>query len=116
MEIDFDEVLDDIHIDEQTVKQKLEGLETEKSPGPDGISARMLKELKSQICRVLVDLYMTSLTEGRLPQDWKTANVSAIYKKGDKTNVGNYRPVSLTCIICKILESIIRCTNFIRNS
>ena len=44
---------------------------------------------------------------GQLPDDWRTANITAIYKKGSKTDPSNYRP-SLTSIICKIMESIIR--------
>ena len=53
-------------------------------------------------------IYNQTLSEGTVPEDWKTANVSAIYKKGNKAVAGNYRPVSLTCIICKVLESIVR--------
>ena len=45
---------------------------------------------------------------GRIPADWKTAHVTAIFKKGTKSTAGNYRPVSLTCVLCKVLESIIR--------
>lgn len=40
--------------------------------------------------------------------DWKTGVVTAIYKEGTKSDMGNYRPVSLTSVVCKILESIIR--------
>ena len=43
-----------------------------------------------------------------MPNDWKTANITAIYKKGNKNDPGNYRPVSLTCIVCKIFESILK--------
>ena len=53
-------------------------------------------------------LFKNSLQTGTIPKIWKTANITAIYKKGDKKCVGNYRPVSLTCIMCKLLEKIIR--------
>ena len=43
-----------------------------------------------------------------LPKDWKVANISAIFKKGKFTSPGNYHPVSLTSVVCKLLESIIR--------
>ena len=45
---------------------------------------------------------------GKLPSDWKLAEVTAIFKKGAKTDRGNYRPVSLTSVCCKLLESLIR--------
>jgi hypothetical protein len=54
----------------------------------------------------------------QLPDDWKIANISAIYKKGRKCDVANYRPISLTSVICKIFGSIIRdhiMDHFVRN-
>ena len=53
-------------------------------------------------------MYRKSLDEGELPLDWKEANVTPIHKKGSKTVPGNYRPVSLTSIPCKILEDLVR--------
>ena len=49
-----------------------------------------------------------------MPNDWKTANISEIYKKGDKKDPANYRPVSLTTICCKIMEHIL-CTNILKH-
>ena len=43
-----------------------------------------------------------------LPNIWKTANVSSIFKKGDRSDPSNYRPISLNCVACKIMESIIK--------
>ena len=53
-------------------------------------------------------MFENSMQTGLLPSDWKTSNISVIHKKGPKYNVENYRPISLTCIACKIMESIIR--------
>mgnify|MGYP003433312545 FL=1 len=53
-------------------------------------------------------LFKTSLREGRLPQEWRMAEVVPIFKKGARTQVGNYRPVSLTSVVCKIMERLIR--------
>ena len=53
-------------------------------------------------------MFKNSLQTGSIPKIWKTANITAIYKSGDKKFTGNYRPVSLTCIICKLLEKMIR--------
>ena len=53
-------------------------------------------------------MFNMSLESGTLPKDWKEAEVTAIFKKGSKSDPGNYRPVSLTCILCKVLESVVR--------
>jgi hypothetical protein len=53
-------------------------------------------------------LYKRSISEHKLPQTWKNANITAIFKKGSRKQAGNYRPVSLTSILCKTLESIVR--------
>ena len=50
------------------------------------------------------------LQEGAVPDIWKTANVCPVFKKGSKGDPGNYRPISLTCIICKIMEGLVRVT------
>lgn len=92
----------------EQVKRQLQKLKIDKSPGPDGIHPRVLMELREEISIVLANIYNASLTEGRLPLDWTTANISAIFKKGDKSESSNYRPVSLTCIACKVMESILR--------
>ena len=52
-------------------------------------------------------LFQLSLDSGTLPQDRVTANVSPLFKKGDRTKPANYRPISLTCILCKTLEHIV---------
>ena len=91
-----------------TVASKLKKLKTFKSPRPDGLHPRVLHELANCISTPLSIIFNTSLTTSVLPTDWKTANVSAIHKKGNKNQAQNYRPVSLTSIAGKILEQIIR--------
>ena len=83
-------------------------LNTSKASGPDGINARVLKELNVQIAPILKILFNTSITEGKLPYQWKVAHVIALFKKGSKGSANNYRPVSLTSLSCKIHERIIR--------
>ena len=96
-----------IHITEEMVLKKLKNLDPSKSPGPDGIHPRVLKEIATAIAPALTELYNNIITSHDIPNDWRTATITAIFKKGIKSDPGNYRPVSLTCIICKILESII---------
>ena len=56
----------------------------------------------------IVKLFRTCTDSGSLPDIWKSANVSALFKNGSKTDPLNYRPVSLTCILCKVYEKVIR--------
>ena len=100
--------LDSINITVETVKDKLDKLKTSSSPGPDGIHPLLLKETARTVCRPLTRIYRKSLQCGSLPLDWKRGSIVPIFKKGVKNDPGNYRPVSLTSIPCKILESIIR--------
>ena len=55
-------------------------------------------------------LYKQSLTAGHIPNDWKCANITPVFKKGCKSKPSNYRPISLTSQVAKILESIVRDT------
>ena len=68
----------------------------------------MLKELQSSVSPVLADIFSLSLQVGITPSAWRKANVVPIYKKGPKSDPGNYRPVSLTSVVCKIMEVILR--------
>jgi ribonuclease P/MRP protein subunit RPP40 len=76
--------------------------------GPDKISPRLLRELADQLALPISIIFNKSLAECAVPKDWKLSNVTSIFKKGDKTVAANYRPISLTCLICRILESILR--------
>lgn len=100
--------LNEITIYEAAVEEKLKQLNPNKSSGPDELHPRVLSELQSVISKPLSIIMQKSLDEGILPQAWKDAHVSPIFKKGMKNKTNNYRPVSLTSVICKILESIIR--------
>jgi hypothetical protein len=101
-------VLDDVQFDEEAVVKKIQQLKIASAPGPDGIGSLLLKELAEQIKRPLTAIYRTSILSGDVPEDWRQANVTPIYKKGSKADPANYRPVSLTSICCKMFESILR--------
>ena len=76
--------------------------------GPDGISPWVLKECAEELCEPIFMIFTNSLRQGKLPKIWKKANITPLYKKGNKSSPLNYRPVSLTSVICKILEKLIR--------
>jgi len=100
--------LDTLEITETIVLNKLVNININKSQGPDTIHGRLLYELREELKKPLCIIYNKSLSSGNIPLDWKMADVIPIFKKGHKQNKENYRPVSLTSIVCKILETIIK--------
>ena len=101
------EELGNINVEEKGINKLLTNLKVNKASGPDEIPARLLKELNNELSPIFTILFQASLNQGSVPKDWKLANVTPLFKKGDKSDPGNYRPVSLTSITCKILEHII---------
>jgi len=101
-------VLDKIEITEELVVKSIKVLKDNKAPGVDGLNSTFIKGCMGGLVRPLVLLFRKSLATGQIPRDWKVANVSALFKKGSKKEPGNYRPVSLTSQICKLLEKVIK--------
>ncbi len=97
----------DITISRNGIKKLLENIKPEKAAGPDEIHARALKMLAEPISSILEVIFSKSLETGEIPEDWRLANVTPVFKKGEKFKASNYRPVSLTCIACKIMEHVI---------
>ena len=100
--------MQNVEISPKVVEKKLMELNTNKSCGPDGLHPKLLKMLSTELSEPLALLMNSSLEHMQLPSEWKQANVSAIFKKGDSKDPSNYRPVSLTSIVCKTMEKIIR--------
>ena len=90
------------------VLEKLRAIHAYKSPGPDGWPPKIIKECSDTICTPLAKLYSKSLSSGSLPKDWKITHIVPIFKKGNKQLASNYRPISLTSIIGKVMESIVK--------
>jgi hypothetical protein len=93
---------------QEEIKKLLLGLNTTKSPGPDKAHPKVLYELANVIDKPLFIIFKKSFETGIVPENWKVAIITALFKKGDKKLASNYRPVSLTSILCKLLEKLIR--------
>ncbi|KAK3087114.1 hypothetical protein FSP39_001879 [Pinctada imbricata] len=96
-----------ITINNSGILKLLASINPHKASGPDKINGRVLKELKEHVAPILTFIFTKSLNTGETPKDWKQANIAPAYKKGDKYKAINYRPISLTCICCKLMEHII---------
>ena len=82
-------------------------LNPHKAASPDQFKPIVLQTLHAELAPILQVIFQTSLDSGKLPHIWKEANMSPIFKKGDKSDPTNYRPISLTCVLCKVLEHIV---------
>ncbi|XP_053383663.1 uncharacterized protein LOC123535923 [Mercenaria mercenaria] len=100
-------LLDSISITQEEVAITLQSLTLGKAAGPDNINNRVLKELSQELAKPLCDLFNYSLSIGKVPTEWKLANVCAIFKKNDPKEVSDYRPISLLSTISKVMEKII---------
>ena len=97
----------DIEITEEGVLKVIKGLKANKTGGVDDLNSSYLMGIAEVIAAPLTEIYRKSLEEGDIPNDWKKANITPIFKKGAKSNRENYRPVSLTSHVCKIMEKIV---------
>ena len=86
--------MEDITVDPKGVAKLLGGLNVHKASGPDGLNARVLKECSNEISPILALIYSESLAQGEVPDEWRQANVSPVFKKGEKYDAAtcNYRP------------------------
>ena len=100
-------IIDAISVSPADVLHELKSLRTDKACGPDSIPAYLLKQGAEELCVSLSRLFQHSIASGSLPNDWTVANVVPVYKRGDRSDPNNYRPISLTSVLVKMLERII---------
>jgi hypothetical protein len=91
--------------EESEVRKLLLGINPSKSPGLDGLHPKALKELTNVITEPLAIIFNVSKDTGIVPNIWKLGNIVALFKKGTKTDCGNYRLVSLTSIMEKLVKN-----------
>ena len=99
--------MSEIIVHEDEVMKVLKKLDITKANGPDGISNKMLKESAPVIATPLCKLFNKSLKDGKCPSQWKKANITPVYKKNNKQDKTNYRPISLLSCLSKTMEKLI---------
>ena len=99
-------VMEDFSISVAGILKLLQNLKPGKAVGPDRLKLLLLKELREEIAPIMQVIFERSIQTGKLPTEWCRAKVTPVFKKGDKSSAANYRPISLTCILCKVLDHI----------
>ena len=100
-------IMPDIKVSVEGVTKLLRDINPNKASWPDEIPARILKLAAEEIAPALSVIFQRSLDSGEIPSPWLRANITPLFKQGERTDASNYRPVSLTCICSKLLEHII---------
>ena len=103
-----DQVLEHFSIEEEDVRKILVSLQVNKACGPDGINPLILMKASSALAKPICHLFRVSLDAGEVPEDWRQAIITPIFKKGSRCDASNYRPVSLTSVVGKCMEKIVR--------
>ena len=101
------EIMQPVEISYRGILGLLERIKVGKACGPDSISGTMLKYCANIAAMFLQFIFTQSLDTGDIPEDWRTALVHPAFKGGNLKKPKNYRPISLTCICCKIMERIL---------
>ena len=91
--------LNELNFTQADVQNILQNLKPDKAQGLDGMHPRVLKELNTELAILLFILFRKTLEYEQIPTAWKEGQIIPIFKKGDKSSVSNYRPVSLTSVI-----------------
>ena len=91
----------------EAVKKLMNNIKAHSSAGPAGVHPRVLRECADALARLIHVIFVESLQTGCLPTDWERANITPMCKKGSKTDPLNYRPITLTNVLCKLLEKSI---------
>ena len=100
------DVLSEFSVTHDAVLNLLKTQNVHKACGPDGLSARILKECAEEVAVPLTKICLLSFKQGKFPTVWKRAHVTPVHKKGNRKDPSNYRPISLLSICSKILERV----------
>ena len=92
----------------ESIEERLGRLDGAKAMGRDKVSQMVLKKCAKEWAKPLKIIFNKSYSEGEVPEEWRMANITPLFKKGSKLEAVNYRPVSLTSVCCKLMEGIVR--------
>ena len=95
-----------LHFEEKEVRKRLKKVKPDKSSGPDDINAKVLRYCPN-LAAPLTVLFNKSMQTGVQPQDWRDGNITPLHKKGPRSEKSNYRAVTLTSQVVKLLEGMI---------
>jgi Reverse transcriptase (RNA-dependent DNA polymerase)/Endonuclease-reverse transcriptase len=104
---DIEFPLSDVSFTTHEVLHLLSHMRSSTATGPDQLPGRILKQCAESITPSLCSIFNMSMSTGAVPEDWRKANVVPVFKKGDRADVGNYRPISLTSIASKLMEKLV---------
>ena len=96
-----------LFVTQEMAAKKIKAIKDNTSSGVDGIPPKLLMETVEHISIPLERVFNLSLKQGVVPLEWKEANIIPLFKKGSRNKSENYSPVSLTSVICKLLERLI---------
>jgi len=97
-----------VHFTPAVVREALLNLSPKYSFGPDGLPSVLLRATADAICFPLSTIFRVSFFSHEIPDVWRNATVIPLFKKGKMRDVSNYRPVSLTCVCCRVMEMIVK--------
>ena len=101
-------MLSDLIITQSMISEQLKEIDPYKANIRDCVSPRIIKEMGDHLLEPLEIIYNLSIKHGTVPSLWKKATVTALHKGEDKHNAQNYRPVSITSVLCRIMERILK--------
>ena len=85
-------------VNKEGVQKLLHGLNLHKAEGHDHIPTGLLKEFATELSPVMTLIFQASLQQGEIPADWRQANITPVFKKGDHSVAANCQPISLTSV------------------
>ena len=93
-------------VSEEEVRKLISDLDVSKSAGPDGLSPQFYKSTITATTKPLTLIFRSSLSSHRFPELWKRAVVTPVFKSGDRSDVRNYRPISILSCAAKLLDNL----------